>query len=59
MAKPDEIIARYKAARKAIDGQEPQVDYFRGWYSVFGGGVQWKARASDLVAASERLEARA
>ena len=59
MAKPDDIIERYTKAYKAAYGRAPQVDYWRGWYSIFTGGVQWKARAGELVAAAERLEARA
>jgi hypothetical protein len=59
MATPEEIIARYKAAYGAINPNVPQVDYWRGWYSIAHRGIQVKMRGKDMIAAAEAFEARA
>ena len=45
----EQIMAAYRDAYEAATGRKVQIDYWRGWYSVFTGGSQAKYREREII----------
>ena len=54
----EQIMAAYRDAYREAYGRSVQIDYWRGWYSVFSGVTQNKYRERDILNMTTALLAR-
>jgi len=54
-AQREQIMAAYRDAYFVAYGRTVQIDYWRGWYSVFSGVTQNNYRERDILNMTTRL----